>query len=44
MRRLQHVADVRVQPQLAALARVAAVDQDAALGRLKEAADKIDER
>ena len=44
MRRLQHVADVGVQPELAARARVAAVDEHAALRRLKEAADEVHER
>ena len=44
VRRLQHVADVGVQPELAARTRVAAVDEHATLRRLKEAADEVHER
>jgi len=44
VRRLQHITDVRVQPELAAFPRVAAIDQNAAPRRLKEAADEIDQR
>ena len=44
MRRLQHVADAGVQPQHRALAVILAVDEDAALSGLKEAAGKVDER
>ena len=41
MRTLQHVADVGMEPELAALAVIAAVDQDFPLRRLKEAAGEV---
>ena len=44
MRRLQHVADVRVQPQLASLPRVAPVNKNLSLRRLIEPADEIHQR
>ena len=44
MRRLKHIADRAVQPELRALARVAAVDEHAARRRLVEAADEVGER
>ena len=44
VRILQHIADVRVQPQLAALAVVPAVDEDLAGGRLKKAAGEVHKR
>ena len=44
VRRLQHIADGRVQPELGALARVASVDQHLSLRRLVEPADQIDQR
>lgn len=44
MRRLQNVADVRMEPELAALARVAPVDEHLPLRRLEEPADKVHQR
>ena len=44
MRCLEDIADRAVQPELRALARVAPVDQYAALRRLVEAADEVCER
>ena len=41
---MQHVADAGVQPQHGALAIILAVNEDAALSRLKEAAGKVDKR
>ncbi len=39
---LQHIADVGVEPQLAALAVVHAVNEDLSLRRLEEPAGQID--
>ena len=44
VRRLEHIADVRVEPELAALPRVAPVDEHLPLRRLIEPADEIHER
>ena len=41
VRLLKHIAQMRLKPQLRALAVVHAVDQDASLGRLIEAADQV---
>ena len=44
MRRLQHVADVRVEPQLASLPRVASVNEHLPARRLVEPADEVHKR
>lgn len=44
MRRLKHIPDVRVQPELRTLPCIPSVDENASLRRLKEPADKVDKR
>ena len=44
MRRLQHVADVRVEPQLASFPRIAPIDEHLPARRLVEPADEVHQR